>query len=83
MHMSAEPVALANPYTTELNSCDQSTYPSHSWQMIGHLTQSHNSSFQSKDDFFQSTMASESSAVIATPSSGKNPSALDLLGNEY
>ena len=80
MRMSAEPVASASPYTTELNSCGQLAYPSHSWQTIGHQTQTHNSGFQSQDDFFQCTMASESSAVVPTPSSGKDPSALDLLG---
>jgi len=81
--ISAEPVASANPYTTELNSYGQLTYPGHSWQTVGHQTQSHNSGFQSQDDFFQGTTVLESSAVVPTPSSSKNPSALDLLGNEY
>jgi len=81
--MPAEPVASANPYTNEFNSDGQLTYPGYSWQTVGHQAQSHNSGFQSQDDFFQSTMASEPSAVVPTSSSGKNPSALNLLGNEY
>jgi hypothetical protein len=77
--VSAEPVAPASSYATEVNGCGQPTYFDHNLPTVGHQAQSQSHALLNWDPF-ANMMASEPSTMVPASSSGKNLLTLELWG---
>ena len=71
-HCPSESVDLATSYVAQTDGYGQPSYSDQYWPAVGHQVQPHHTGFLSQDGSLADILASETSNVEPTPSSGEN-----------